>query len=290
MNATSLTESLQKAAPDAMRIASSTQPLGRVQRNCDRHGPYMAVGTRFVKLRRDIWGGCKACELIAERAERAIQRAAEERERAQRDQARVAEAIQHASIPERFKTRTLDNFTPTTPRQEEILTMAREYVADWRGNARAGRWMVFAGERGVGKSHIAIAILRALMPEHVGQYITCMGMIQAVRSTWERSSQVSETQVLRHFGSTPLLVLDEVGVQYGTEGEQTILFDVLDRRYRDMRPTILLTNEDLDGLHKFLGERLADRMRENTRWVPFDGTSYRRSARFTSYEDEANHE
>jgi DNA replication protein DnaC len=77
----------------------------------------------------------------------------------------------------------------------------------------------------------------------------------------------------------PLLVLDEIGVQYGTDGEQTIIFDILDRRYRDMRPSVLLTNQDKAGLKTFIGERAYDRLTETCRWVPFDWPSYRLQAR-----------
>jgi DNA replication protein DnaC len=75
------------------------------------------------------------------------------------------------------------------------------------------------------------------------------------------------------------LVIDEIGVQYGTEGEQTILFDVLDIRYRDQMPTILLTNQDMAGARQFLGDRTWDRIRETGRWVSFDWESFRPQAR-----------
>jgi DNA replication protein DnaC len=42
--------------------------------------------------------------------------------------------------------------------------------------------------------------------------------------------------------TVPLLVLDEVGVQYGTESEQNTLFQIIDRRYRDRRPLVLMAN------------------------------------------------
>lgn len=274
---------------DALASSVSTVSLGRVQRNCDRHGAYMALGCSYVKLRREVWSGCRQCAWVQHVAWMQSERDAFEREREQRRQVRVAETIEHAAIPERFKTRSLDNFTPRTEQQSAVLALARKYVEDWELNARAGRWMVFAGEPGVGKSHIAIAILHALMPAYVGQYITCMGMIQAVRATWGKNSDTDEASVLRHFGGTPLLVVDEVGVQYGTEGEHTVIFDVLDRRYRDMRPTILLTNHDVEGFKGFIGERLYDRMKENTRWVNFDGSSYRREARIAGY-GETSHE
>ncbi|MNL85189.1 DNA replication protein DnaC [compost metagenome] len=74
-------------------------------------------------------------------------------------------------------------------------------------------------------------------------------------------------------------MLDEIGVQYGTDGEQTILFDVLDRRYRDMKPSVFLTNQDKKGFKEFIGERTFDRLTETSRWVPFDWASYRPQAR-----------
>ena len=83
----------------------------------------------------------------------------------------------------------------------------------------------------------------------------------------------TESQVLSILFSVPLLVIDEIGVQYGTDSEQNILFDVMDRRYRDMMPTILLANlklkrekpEDPAGLREVLGERIYDRLTETGR-------------------------
>ena len=82
------------------------------------------------------------------------------------------------------------------------------------------------------------------MPAYVGRYFTCMEVIQHIRSTWRKDSEASEVDVLAEFANVPLLVIDEIGMQYGTESEQNHLFDVLDRRYRDMMPTILLTNQN----------------------------------------------
>jgi DNA replication protein DnaC len=114
---------------------------------------------------------------------------------------------------------------------------------------------------------------------YVGQYMTCMELIQILRSTWRKDSEVSELRMLDRFAKIPLLVIDEVGVQYGTDSEQNHLFDVLDRRYREMMPTILLTNQDKDGFKTFVGERVYDRMTECARWVSFTWQSYRPQAR-----------
>lgn len=75
------------------------------------------------------------------------------------------------------------------------------------------------------------------------------------------------------------MAIDEIGVQYDTDGEKTLIFEVIDRRYREMMPTILLTNQSKTGLKDFLGERAFDRLTENAKWIVFDWPSYRAQAR-----------
>lgn len=249
------------------------EDLGRKQLNCDKHGVFFSSGKRLV--RRDVWATCPDCQQDARRAE------IEEARLARENQARHAHdaMLGSASVPLRFATRTLDNFKAETPDQLRALAISRDFCADWTTTKRKGAWLVFSGLPGTGKSHLAIAILQAVMPGVVGRYMTCMELIQTIRATWRKDSEDSETELLEALTKIPLLVLDEIGVQYGTESEQHHLFDVLDRRYREMMPTILLTNQNKDGFRQFVGDRVYDRMTEVARWVPFEWTSYRTQAR-----------
>jgi len=184
-----------------------------------------------------------------------------------------------ACIPERFKGRNFDNFVASTDEQKNALKICRDYTQSFADHYKRGTGLIMSGLPGTGKSHLAAAILQGIMPERCGIYVTCMGIIRSVRGTWRKDSEHSEIEVLRTYGTAPLLVIDEIGVQYGTDGEQTILFDVLDRRYRDLMPTILLTNQAKDGFKQFIGDRSFDRLIETSRWVPFAWPSYRATAR-----------
>lgn len=255
-------------------LSTMKEPLGDKVVECPEHGAYTSAGTRYMG-RREIWTPCPDCEegrLARERQAKAHQHA---------EQARKAleSAIGEACVPARFIGRTLDNFVADTPEKERALEIARDFVENFEARAERGACLIFSGMPGTGKSHLATAVLQALMPAKVGLYTTCMNVIRAVRGTWRKDSEMSESQVLQVYGSVPLLVLDEIGVQYGTDGEQTILFDVIDRRYRDMQPTIFLTNQSPEGLKQFLGERAYDRLRETSTVVQFDWASHRPQAR-----------
>ena len=270
--------SLKKTEPKTLAQVLSSKPsreaLGSKNLQCEAHGQYLSAGTRYLG-KREIWTPCPDCEegrVAAELQEQA-------QAAAKAAQSRIEAAIGQAAIPQRFVGRSFDNFHADTPQKLAALQAAQDFSRDFEAKSKQGATLILSGLPGTGKSHLAIAVLQEIMPEHVGLYTTCMGVIRAVRGTWRKDSEQSEAQVLDTFGTVPLLVLDEIGVQYGTDGEQTILFDVLDRRYRDMKPTILLTNQDRAGFKQFIGERTYDRLTEISRWVSFDWSSYRPQAR-----------
>jgi DNA replication protein DnaC len=259
----------------ASHLASSIEALGDQQRSCAKHGEFTATGQRLHPSGREIWTRCPTCiaesdaQVEAERRQRAI------------DQARAVmeSRLEQTAIPARFIGKTLDNFNADSEPQRYALTVARDYAENFEARAKKGEGLILSGMPGTGKSHLAGGILQALLPERVGFYTTCMGILRRVRGTWRKDSEQSEAEVLRLYRTVDLLVIDEIGVQYGTDGEQTILFDVIDGRYREMQPTILLTNQDRAGFKTFIGERAYDRLTETSRWIPFDWPSYRLQAR-----------
>jgi DNA replication protein DnaC len=250
------------------------EPLGEIVKSCDEHGSFMSNGIRYFG-KREIWTQCPSCV----DARLASERQAEAQKQADRARAQMEYMLQESAIPARFVGRTLENFNATTDAQRAALEIARDFAENFQAHAKRGDSLILSGLPGTGKSHLATAVLQAIMPAHCGLYTTCMNVIRSVRGTWRKDSERSETQVLNAYADVPLLVLDEIGVQYGTDGEQTILFDVLDRRYREMQPSIFLTNQDKKGFREFIGDRTFDRLIETARWVPFDWPSYRPQAR-----------
>lgn len=254
--------------------ANMREPLGDRDARCDLHGPYLSAGVRYMG-RREVWTPCPSCE----DARLAGERQAEAQRKADQARQHLQFLIGEAAIPARFIGRTFENFHAETDAQKNALRVVREFTENFEDHRRRGSTLILSGLPGTGKSHLATAALQALMPRHCGLYTTCMNVIRAVRGTWRKDSERSETEILNAYAEVPLLVLDEIGVQYGTDGEQTILFDVLDRRYRDMQPSIFLTNQNQKGFTDFVGERTFDRLRETSTWVAFDWPSHRPQAR-----------
>lgn len=82
----------------------------------------------------------------------------------------------------------------------------------------------------------------------------------------------------RKISKIGLLVLDEIGVQKGSDAERRILFSVMDRRLTNKKPTILLTNLPPEALLALLGDRLMDRVSSKCVARQFLGRSMRKPA------------
>lgn len=142
---------------------------------------------------------------------------------------------------------------------------------------KAGACLIFCGDIGTGKTHLSIGIAHAVL-EQGGQavFTSVRGAVAAVKATWEHGAEKTEPQVLRELVSPDLLILDEVGVQFGSDTEKLIMFDIINGRYEARRPTIIISNLALGELEKFLGARAVDRLREGGgKVVVFDWESYR---------------
>lgn len=201
--------------------------LGQEQRTCPTHGQFTSTGQQIKIGRIDnaMWTKCPACAKAAAVASVVeVQRIA-----TQKKLDHIASVLDQSAIPRRFIGRTFENFTTETLEQQKALRLCQRYATQFDSVLKTGRTLIFKGNPGTGKSHLACAILQQIMPEHVGAYTTTMDLVRKLRAGWG-GKPGSEADVLAEVGSLPLLVIDEIGVQFGSEGERIHLHDVLDKR------------------------------------------------------------
>lgn len=191
----------------------------------------------------------------------------------------LQEKLKAAAIPRRFLNRTLSTFEVTKDWQKVPFETVKAYIKDLDENFEQGRCIVMCGLPGTGKTHLAISIaLEAISRGNTAVYVTVSDLINRIRSTWGSGKTI---EMIDTFSSVDLLILDEVGVQAGTENEKNIIFDVLNHRYGDMKPSIILSNLNQKDVAKYLGPRTWDRLKENDGiCLNFSGDSYRKTAKY----------
>ena len=185
--------------------------------------------------------------------------------------------LREAGIPRRFIGKNFDSFTVVNQQAGKNLEICTRYASNFGRVYSNGICLVLCGSPGTGKTHLACAIGNQLVES--GKTVLFTGCIQAiskVKETWRAGSQDTEREVIERYVALDLLILDEVGVQFGSEAEKIILFQIINRRYEEVKPTIIIANLTKDELAGYLGERVVDRLGENGGPVlAFDWASYR---------------
>lgn len=192
---------------------------------------------------------------------------------------RMATDLGRAAIPPRYQRRSLETYQVELPGQKQALEVCQAYAGNTKRTLAEGENLLLIGSVGTGKTHLACGVARKFLEAgHTALYVRTAELISMVRETWRPDSKKTERKVMRELSEYDLLVIDEIGVQAATENEQQILFNVINGRNEQMRPVILISNLDADGIKKMLGERSYDRIRECARVVQFNWQSWRGKA------------
>lgn len=167
-------------------------------------------------------------------------------------------------IPERFSECTFENYVPDCEEAKRALKVCRAYASKWPERLQRGGGLVMCGKHGTGKNHLALAIAKSVIESHQSPaaFTTALKIAREYKSTWSKTSTRTEDEVIRQFTRPDLLIIDEIGVQFGSEAEKLIMFEIINTRYERMRPTILISNQSKEELSAFIGERVIDRMND----------------------------
>lgn len=240
-------------------------------RQCDTHGEYVA---KLVHIGgRAMGGACPTCQREREAAQAARAALAQ----AEADRRRIEHLFNRAGIPPRFQKRSFANYEFKNEGQERALRVSRNYADNWDTVAENGTCLIFSGQPGTGKTHLACAIANDLIAKGVASLFTTVSdAMRSIKRSYDVNSSVSESEAINAFVEPRLLILDEVGGSKGSEHEMQLMFDIINKRYEHARPTIILTNLDATALREHLGERVTDRLREGGgKLVTFTWASHR---------------
>ena len=178
-------------------------------------------------------------------------------------------------IPPRYEHCTLESFTPGSPTLRAALEKAVAFCDGYPHLGEdEGLGLLFSGDNGVGKTHLAVAVLRELVTGKGvrGQFWDFHELIREIKSSYDPETKTTELQVLQPVVEKDVLVLDDLGGWRMTDWMNDTLFYILNSRYLAQRPTVITTNfQDVtreaalaaDHLRRreFLVERIGQRLR-----------------------------
>src|ERR1700722_11764820 len=164
-----------------------------------------------------------------------------------RVQKRAERMLGRAHIPKRYERCLLENYDTDFPSSNRSLTLAhlhaRKFV-DGYPIETAGTGLLLTGSIGVGKTHLAVGILQALVAERgaIGLFYDYRDLLKKIQNSYNAQVRETELEILRPGFKAGVLVLDELGASKPTDWVWDTVAHILNTRYNDRRTTIITTN------------------------------------------------
>ena len=225
---------------------------------------------------------------------------------------RVARMIARTNIPRRYEHCSLDSFETAFPSATRSLKTAhlnaKKFVESYPLETR-GTGLLLTGSIGVGKTHLAVGILQALVAERgaTGLFYDYRELLKQVQNSYNRQVQATELEILKPVFEAEVLVLDELGASKPTDWVWDTVAHILNTRYNDRRTTIITTNYANAGplgsvpelgqgslaqaraasreetLGDRIGERMRSRLQEMCVLVEMNGVDFRQTVNLARF-------
>jgi DNA replication protein DnaC len=221
-----------------------------------------------------------------------------------RVQRRAERMLGLAHIPKRYEHCTIENYDTDLPYSHKTQVLARltakKFIEGYPLET-GGRGLLVTGSIGVGKTHLAVGILQALVAERgaKGLFFDYRDLLKQVQNSYNSKVSATELEILAPVFDAEVLVLDELGASKPTDWVWDTVAHILNTRYNDRRTTIITTNYANAGplglengprpsmreetLGDRIGERMRSRLQEMCVVVEMQGEDFRQKVKRASF-------
>lgn len=180
-------------------------------------------------------------------------RESEDAKRAERE--RIKSEL--SRFPKRYADASFDNYLLYS---DEPSRVAQQHTIDC---LRSGNSLVMYGKNGTGKTRLAYSFLRdRILAGKKCKYILAPALFDEIRNTYAKESYDTSVALVNRYARYDHLVIDELDKTFGTKAEFIGLYRIINARYDDLKPTVIMTNADDATVIDIVGRSCYERLIE----------------------------
>jgi len=217
--------------------------------------------------------------------------------------------LEQARIPPRYEHCDLANFDVRknlgTGAANPSLALAKIHAQRFVEEYPTDFGLLFLGPTGVGKTHLAVAVLRELMLHKGAECLFCdfHELLRAIRDSYNAATQSTEARVLQPVLEAEVLLIDELAASHPSDWVKETLHHIINSRYNYKKVTLITTTlpmgegttrrdartpagepvPDADYTLNQLGVTLRSRLYEMCKLVEMNSDDYRKAIKQAGY-------
>lgn len=180
----------------------------------------------------------------------------------------------NSGLPSLFKKKTFQNY------DRSINNQAFNQAVDFVKAFPNGPGLLFIGGVGVGKTHLAAAIVNSLNKMLYNTYFgNVVDIMSFIKSTYNKNSSLTESEAINIMTKEiDLLVIDDLGKESNSDHNLALLYTIINKLYENEKSIVITTNYGALDLNNKLGERgnaIVSRISSMCRPVILSGKDWR---------------
>ena len=194
---------------------------------------------------------------------------------------RLERLRKYSLMDDRFEGCTLDTWSDEIGNRE-LKRIVTRYVDHWLEMYEGNIGLLIHGDPGIGKTHAAFTIANEIINRYKSPVIaiSSIGLLSRIKETYAKYGQEAEIDIIRSLENAKLLIIDDFGAEQKTAWSTSMLYQIIDSRYRSGKPMFITTNMTLKQLKEKLTaddgvDRIYDRIVESCQPVHVEGESNR---------------
>jgi len=160
-----------------------------------------------------------------------------------------------------------------------IYQLCVKFVSEFETNPAN---LLFYGKTGLGKTFMCNCIAKDILDVgHTVLYATAGKLFKTIEDArFNRDEMVNPAEQIDFFYSAELLIIDDLGTEFSTLATQSALFDIVNSRILERKPTIISSNLSLKDIEQQYSDRLVSRLQGNYEFHKFLGEDIRQLKKY----------
>ena len=167
-------------------------------------------------------------------------------EESKEKQQRLERILTNSLMDKKFKESTFENwdFEKGTKKMYEL---GKRYSSNFKKCKSEGLGLLIYGEPGNGKTYLSSCIANSLLENMIPTIcVSVNGLLSRIQETYNKWGKEAESDIIKNLCNADLLIIDDLGTEKKSEWSKSMIYNIIDNRYRSNLPLIITSNLNIN--------------------------------------------